>query len=100
MPVSLNTVKWIHGAADCATCTDPSFRCIRSTRTRSSCGRASASASKVRSCTSCSAIERVTLFDTGAGPDDSTEARILPLRATVEQIIEQWRRDTEAAPWS
>ena len=97
MTVALESVRWIHGAPDCAENTDPLLQVHRYNRD-----------TFIMRENKCLNYEgnflyllfgeaRVILFDTGAGPESRAHGKILPLRSTVDRIIEDWESERGSA---
>ena len=88
----LASVRWIHGAPDCARCLDPSLQVVAFD--------SDTYILRISKCFSFEAnfiyllvgTERAVLFDTGAPPDPGSAERLLPLRETVDEIL-------TAHPW-
>jgi glyoxylase-like metal-dependent hydrolase (beta-lactamase superfamily II) len=83
----LASVRWIHGATDCAASDDPLLQVVAADD--------DTFILRISKCFSFEAnfiylllgTERVVLFDTGAPPDEGSAARVLPLRDTVDAIL-------------
>jgi glyoxylase-like metal-dependent hydrolase (beta-lactamase superfamily II) len=86
-PDDLASVRWIHGAPDCAACTDPPLQVVATDD--------HTFILRISKCFSFEAnfiylllgTERAVLFDTGAPPDPGSTLRVLPLRETVDAIL-------------
>jgi hydroxyacylglutathione hydrolase len=98
MSIPLESVKWIHGAADCMTSTDPLIQEHQFDE--------DTFILRVSKCFTFEGNflylmlgrERAILFDTGGRPDSPGSTGILPIRETVERIIEDWRQRHEMPP--
>ncbi len=85
---TLASVRWIHGAPDCARSDDPLIQVVRAD--------ADTYVLRVSKCFSFEANfiyllvgrERAILFDTGGPPDPGSRAQILPLRETVDDLLD------------
>lgn len=83
----LAAVRWIHGAPDCAVCTDPTLQVVSVDP--------DTFILRISKCFSFEAnfiylflgSQRAVLFDTGTPPDPGSAARVLPLRETVDAIL-------------
>jgi len=99
MSIPLDSVRWIHGAADCATATDPLIQ------THEFDG--DTFVFRVSKCFSFEGNflyllfgrERAILFDTGGRADSGEQGAVLPVRDTIETVIARWQqaRGTELA---
>ena len=84
---NLASVRWIHGAPDCAACADPTLQVVAVD--------ADTHILRISKCFSFEAnfiylflgTEQAVLFDTGAPPDADSVARVLPLREAVDAIL-------------
>ena len=87
LEADLASVRWIHGAPDCAVCEDPPLQVVHFDR--------DTVLLRISKCFSFEANfiyllvgrERAVLFDTGAPPDPGSTLRVLPLRETVDGIL-------------
>ena len=95
MPVSLDTVQWIHGAADCAASNDPLLQVHQFDDDTFILRQSKCFSFEGPFMYLMFGSQRVVLFDAGAGPDDSSN-RILPLRARVDETIDHWRARHDA----
>ena len=92
MQIPLQSVAWIHGAANCATTTDPLIQVHQFDQ--------QTFIMRIGKCFSFEGNflyllfgqQKVILFDTGGPPDPVNQTVILPIRATVDGIIAQWLR--------
>ena len=90
MPIRLDLVRWIHGAVDCATSTDPLIQVEELDEN-----------TFILRLSKCFSYEgnfmylifgntRAILFDTGAPPDEHNLSAILPIRNMVNSIVSAW----------
>jgi hydroxyacylglutathione hydrolase len=93
MPTRLDSVRWIHGAMDCVTSTDPLIQVEEFDED-----------TFILRLSKCFSYEgnfmhlifgntRAILFDTGAPPDAHNLGAILPIRKTVDSIVSTWLED-------
>ncbi len=83
----LASIRWIHGAPDCARCTDPLIQVVAYDP--------DSFILRISKCFSFEANfiyllvgqERAILFDTGAPPDSGSAHQVLPLRQTVDKLL-------------
>lgn len=86
--IDLATVRWIHGAPDCARCEDPLLQVVRADP--------DTFVLRVSKCFSFEGNfihllvgrDRAVLFDTGGPPDPGSATRALPLRETVDALLD------------
>jgi hydroxyacylglutathione hydrolase len=91
MPTPLDSAQWIHGAANCALTTDPTIQVHELD--------ADTFVLRISKCFSFEGnfiyllfgAARAVLFDTGGPPGPQSKVSVLPLRDTVDAIIERWR---------
>ncbi|MBM7805053.1 glyoxylase-like metal-dependent hydrolase (beta-lactamase superfamily II) [Geodermatophilus bullaregiensis] len=90
MTTLLESVAWIHGAADCSDTSDPLIQVHRLDR--------DTFVLRLSKCYSFEANflflllgrDRALLLDTGARPDAGARDRTLPLRRTVDELLTRW----------
>jgi hydroxyacylglutathione hydrolase len=93
MQTPLQSVAWIHGAANCATTTDPLIQVHQFDQQ-----------TFVLRLSKCFSYEgnflyllfgrsKAILFDTGGPPGRDNPGAILPIRATVDSIVARWQQD-------
>jgi hydroxyacylglutathione hydrolase len=91
VPTPLESVQWIHGAANCATSTEPLIQVHQFDKN-----------TFIMRLSKCFSYEgnfiylllgshRAILLDTGGPP--ATAGMILPIRNTVDTIVQRWRQD-------
>jgi hydroxyacylglutathione hydrolase len=90
MPDSLDDVAWIHGAPNCAVSTDPLLQVHQVDEDTFILRQSKCLSFEGNFMYLLFGQSRAILFDTGASADHPTPGKILPIRATVDQIIAQW----------
>jgi hydroxyacylglutathione hydrolase len=90
MSTPLDSVRWIHGAADCAQTVDPPLQTHQVDEHTFILRQSKCFSYEAPFMYLLFGDRRAVLFDTGAGPDDGDPAKVLPIRDSVEAIIAQW----------
>lgn len=96
MPSALESIRWIHGAPDCAMNSEPLLQ-VHGYNSDTFIFRQN----------KCFNYEgnflyllfgesRALLLDTGAGPEPHAQERVLPLRVKVDEIAASWARERGA----
>jgi hydroxyacylglutathione hydrolase len=95
--ISVDAVRWIHGAADCAASTDPLIQVHQFDQ--------DTFIFRVSKCYNYEGNflyllfgrERAILLDTAGPPEDNSADVILPLRDTVDDVVARWRQARNVA---
>jgi hydroxyacylglutathione hydrolase len=98
MAILLDDVAWIHGAADCVASTDPLLQVHQVDDDMFVLRQSKCFSFEAPFMYLLFGRERALLLDTGAGPDAAGDHRVLPIRATIDRLVNDWARRNGRAP--
>ena len=97
MKTPLESVAWIHGAADCARTDDPVVQVLRLDRDTFILRLSKCYSFEANFIYLLLGREKALLLDTGPRPDPGARYRALPLRRLVDQLVADWSTEAGVA---